>query len=223
MVNSLFILLIVVLVVIGIGFFIIAASAAQHPPVIIIPNSVTLGEGVRIYLVNTMITVPPQQPFRVGEEIDFSWAVQNTGTVTLTNVVVTSELRAGVSNFHSPDCTISGSTVACLIPDLGPSERYPVNGFFDFFVTIEPELADTFYRNTGKVCGQYQDIIYCTTDRSAVLIQPLEVPSTPDPIPSDVEEQLAYLKMKVEELESRLGILEQSWTDFQTAWRNVFG
>lgn len=153
------------------------AYGVSHPSVVIVPNSVTFGEGVRIYLVNSIITVPPQQPFKVGEEINFSWGVQNTGTVTLTNVIVTSDLGTGVSNFHSPDCTISGSKVTCLIPDLAPGERYPVNGFFDFFVTIEPELADTFYINIGKVCGQYQDIIYCTTDGATIKID-----ATLDPI-----------------------------------------
>lgn len=151
--------------------------------IINVPNTTTLGEGVRLYLVNSVQTIPPQQPFRVGEQMEFPWAVQNTGTVTLTNVVVTTTLDSGTSNFISEDCTILGSDVTCLIPDLVAGERYPASGFFRFAVTIEPELNDSFYFNTGRVCGTWEAITYCASDRSAAIIQDTITTPIPDPIP----------------------------------------
>jgi len=251
-------LLIAVVICIGVGT-ILVAYGITHLPVVDVPNNVTLGEGIRVYLVNTVLSVPVQNPFNVGDQMDFRWAIQNTGTIPLTNVVVHSELNPGTSNFVSDDCTIEGNLVTCLSPNLAPGERY---GFFSFFVTIEPELVGTLFRSEGKVCGESEGVVYCATDRSIAVIEPLvdpipdpEPPVVTDPIVLQVnvtalneriiqfENKVVELEVRVEQLqtqittltntspepvdltnlENRLGILEQSWSNFVTAWRSVFG
>jgi len=166
---------------------------AVELPVVTVPNTLDLVSGIGVYVVNQATTndefgTKGQGTFEVGEEINVFLRVRNTGTVPLTNVAITLDLPnypTGVSNFRSgnlfgtPDCSIQGSLVTCLVPDLAPTEFFPSNNFLDFWLTIEPEIAGTFWRNTAFVSGEYNSTIYRASDRSGANIPEI----TTEPLP----------------------------------------
>lgn len=163
-----------------------------------------------------------------GTTIYYSWYVLNTGSSTASNIEITSNLNPGFTNFQSNNCTLVGNQLTCLIPNLGPGQRYP-QSFTDYITwsidfTGSSTTAPTTYTNSAIVCGD----VGCEQDNSIATISQQQAPITcppgyelvngicvsiiipePDVNVTELAEKVDYLEMEVGNLETEVESIKE--------------
>ncbi|KKM64215.1 hypothetical protein LCGC14_1503530 [marine sediment metagenome] len=215
MVNFLVILLIMTFAI-GIGFFILAASATQHP------EPVEMRLEAYIYGVTNGV-------IKLCVDVYCHTYYEGIGSISETFLIPPGTYNGSLEWTHTKNncatdfdnvCAASGKVVVPNEKD-GPLtiqawNQYDLGAqvynkqFITFNVEI-PSFAEPVIVDPSSLTITLEDSLSIQDD----VIQTSEPDPTPEPIPSDLEQ-------KVSNLENRIGILEQTWTDFETALRSVF-
>ncbi|MGC9449319.1 DUF7507 domain-containing protein [Cereibacter johrii] len=97
-----------------------------------------------IALVKTVDVSAVSSPAAVGDLLTYSFAVTNTGNVTLTDVTVT--------DTSLPGLTLTGGTIARLAPNASDTTTYTAS-----YALTQEDLDRGFVQNTALVTGTYTD------------------------------------------------------------------
>jgi len=215
MVNFLVILLIMTFAI-GIGFFILTASATQHP------EPVEMRLEAYIYGVTNGV-------IKICVDVYCHTYYEGSGSISETFLIPPGTYNGSLEWTHTKNncatdfdnvCAASGKVVVPNEKD-GPLtiqawNQYDLGAqvynkqFITFNVEI-PSFAEPVIVDPSSLTITLEDSLSIQDD----VIQTSEPDPTPEPIPSDLEQ-------RVSNLENRVGILEQTWADFETALRSVF-
>ena len=222
MVNFLVILLIMTFAI-GIGFFIIAASATQHP------EPVEMRLEAYIYGVTNGV-------IKICVDVYCHTYYEGSGSISKTFLIPPGTYNGSLEWTHTKNncatdfdnvCAASGKVVVPNEKD-GPLtiqawNQYDLGAqvynkqFITFNVEI-PSFAEPVIVDPSSLTITLEDSLSIQDD----VIQTSEPDPTPEPIPSDLEQKVAELQIIVADNTNRIGILEQTWADFETALRSVF-
>ncbi len=223
MVNSLLILLIMTAIAIGIGFFILTASATQHPE----PVEVKL-EAYIYGVTNGVI--------KLCVDVYCHTYYEGIGSISETFLIPPGIYNGSLEWTHTKNncatdfdnvCAASGKVVVPNEKD-GPLtiqawNQYDLGAqvynkqFITFNVEI-PSFAEPVIVDPSSLTITLEDSLSIQDD-VITSIQTSEPDPTPEPVPEPIPSDL---EQRVSDLENRVGILEQTWADFETALRSVF-